>query len=147
MSNQRTACLPERENLPVGERACRPVPKVVGRHHRGNLPAHRFRTWRHREPLVQRAALVGFEVRESHVAQSLDRHDTPHRLPHQRKQPPRAGMEQQRRVVNDQILVEIELIGAARNGDRRVDAVDAIGDLMNVGAGLRVGNHWSLHML
>ena len=56
-------------------------------------------------------------------------------------------MEQQRRVVDDQILVEIEVIGAARNGDRRVDAVDAIGDLMNVGAGLQIGNHWSLRTL
>ncbi len=56
-------------------------------------------------------------------------------------------MEQQRRVVDDQVLVEIELIGDAGNGDRRVDAVDAIGDLVNVGAGLRIGNHWSLHRL
>src|SRR3569832_466633 len=60
-----------------------------------------------------------------------------HRLAHQRKHFVRAGMEQQRLFVIDQILVEGK---AARNsGDRCADAVQAGGDLAHLRAGMRVG--------
>jgi hypothetical protein len=43
-------------------------------------------------------------------------------------------MEQQRLVVVDQVLVEREMSDVARQRDRRVDPVDAVGDFVDVGA-------------
>jgi len=51
-------------------------------------------------------------------------------------------VEQQRLVIDEQILVEVER-QAAGQVDRGVDAVGAVGDLVDVRAGLRVGDHRS----
>jgi hypothetical protein len=48
-------------------------------------------------------------------------------------------VQQQRLVVDDQVLVEAETAGSIRDIDRRIDTVGAVGDLVDVGAGLRVG--------
>jgi hypothetical protein len=42
-------------------------------------------------------------------------------------------MEQQRRLVDDEVLVEVEAIRHTREGDRRVDAIDARRDLVDAG--------------
>jgi hypothetical protein len=48
-------------------------------------------------------------------------------------------VEEERLVVGDQVLVEVE-VRAAGNLDRRVDAVDAGGDFVEVGAAGGVGD-------
>ena len=90
----------QRELLAVGQRARRPVGQVVDRHHRGDLAAQRHGLRRRRQQPVQRAALVGLDVREAHVAQALDRHHGGDGLAHQREQLARTGVEQQRLVVD-----------------------------------------------
>ena len=101
----------EAQHFAVGERAGRSVRHVVDGDHRGDLPAQRLGAWRRRQPFVERAAFVGLEVREADVAQPLDRQHAADGLAHEREQPPRPGVEEQRRVVDDQVLVEIELPG------------------------------------
>jgi hypothetical protein len=49
-------------------------------------------------------------------------------------------VEKERRLVRDQVLVEVE-VGPAGDRDRGVDAVDARGDLAQVGAAGGVGDH------
>jgi hypothetical protein len=49
-------------------------------------------------------------------------------------------MEQERRFVDDQVLIEAELEVAGQR-QRRIDAVDAGGDLVDVRAGLLVRDH------
>ncbi len=44
------------------------------------------------------------------------------------------GVEQQGRVVDDQVLVEAEVPDGKRNG--RIDAIDPVGDFLNIRAGL-----------
>src|SRR6185312_938453 len=56
------------------------------------------------------------------------------------------GMKQQRLLIHDQVLIETELPGAARQGDRRVDAIDAVGNLLDIRAGLAVRDHRSTPM-
>jgi hypothetical protein len=46
----------------------------------------------------------------------------------------------QRLVIGHQVLVEAEAL-AIGQVDGRVDAVDAIGDFVDIGARLRVGDH------
>jgi hypothetical protein len=47
-------------------------------------------------------------------------------------------VKEQRLVIDDQVLVERECSRAAFDGDRRVDAVNSIGDLMDVGSRVSV---------
>ncbi len=130
----------EHELLAVGERARRPVGDIGDGDHRRDPAAQRHRFGRRRQQLVERAALVGLEVRERDVAQSLDRHDRGDRFAHQREHPARTGVEEERLVVDQQVLVEAEAL-AVGEVDRGVDAVDAVADLVDVGAGLGVGDH------
>jgi len=50
-------------------------------------------------------------------------------------------VEDERLVVGDEVLVEAELAAGGRDGG--IDAVDARSDLVEVGAGGRVGDHGS----
>src|SRR5690606_10997133 len=87
------------------------------------------------------AALVGLEVRQSHIAKHLDRQHVRDSFPYQREELPGTRMEQQRLVVRDQILIEIEtVLPAERHG--RVDSKDAVRDFIDAGAGLGVRDHW-----
>src|SRR5262249_41901874 len=88
------------------------------------------------EEFVERAAFVRLVVRERHVAQALDRHRGGHRLPRRREQAPRAGVEQQRRVVADEILVIRKAAGDV--AERRVDAENVGCDLFDPRAGFLV---------
>jgi len=63
------------------------------------------------------------------MAQPLYRHNRPDRLAHKREHPAQSGVEEQRLVVGDQVLVEREATGD--HGHRRADAVDAVGDLVD----------------
>jgi hypothetical protein len=67
-------------------------------------------------------------------AQRGQRHHLLDLCAHQFEQPTRTGVEQQRLVVEHQVLVEAEVAGdpARRRGD--VDAVDVARDLVDVGA-------------
>src|SRR5262249_49536567 len=90
--------------------------------------------------IVQRPTLVGLEVRESDVAQSLERNDLGDRLRDQRKHPLRPCVKDERFIVGDQVLVEVEADATGKR-DRGVDAIDAPGDLVEGGAARSVGNH------
>jgi hypothetical protein len=63
----------ELEHLAVGQGARRALGDVVHRHHGGDAAAHRLGLRRGGEEIVERAALVGLEVREGDVAQALER--------------------------------------------------------------------------
>jgi len=78
-------------------------------------------------------------VGEADVAQARERQHLADRLGDQREHAARAGVEEERRLVRDQVLVEAE--GAAGKHGRGVDAVDARGDLVEVGAAGCVGDH------
>src|SRR3546814_10090329 len=52
---------------------------------------------------------------------------------HEREGAPRAGVEQQRLVVEDQVLVEAEAAGHGARRHRYADAVDAVGDFVDAG--------------
>lgn len=80
--------------------------------------------------LVERAAFVGLHVRKGKVAESFDRHHVRHGLAHQREHPAGTGVEQQGLVIEDQMLVEREPHAALEL--RRVDAVDPVGNLVDV---------------
>ena len=54
-----------------------------------------------------------------------------------------ARVEEHGCLVDDEVLVEAELAWPAGQGNRRVDAKDAVGDLVDVGAGFRVRDHGS----
>jgi hypothetical protein len=75
-------------------------------------------------------------VRQRDVAQARERKHLLDALPDLRKQSSWTGMEQERLVVVDQILVEAER-HAARQIDSRGKAVDAVGDLVDTG-GIRL---------
>src|SRR5690606_9398539 len=77
------------------------------------------------------------------VAQLPERQHPADRLGHERKEPPGAGVEEERLVVGDEVLVEVE-VRPAGNLHGGVDAVDARGDLVEVGAGCGVGDHGAL---
>ena len=68
---------------------------------------------------------------EADPAQLLDVDHLADRLGHQREQLPGAGVEEQRLVAVDQVLVEGEAAGGDLRDDRR-QAVDAVGDLVDV---------------
>ena len=82
VSSHRTRVPAEDDLLAVGERARRAVGDVAHRDHRRDLAAERRRLRRDGEQFVERAALVGLEVREADIAQPLHRHDA--------RRPPRA---------------------------------------------------------
>lgn len=103
----------QRERVAVGERPWRAVGDVVGGHHGGDLPAHRNRLRRDRQPLVHRAAFIRLEMRVRDVAQPLDGQHALDRLAREGEQPARSRVEQERRVVDDQVLVEVELARAS----------------------------------
>ncbi len=133
----------EPQLLAIGERARRPIGVVVDRYHRRDTAADRHCLGRRGKEGIERAALIRLEVRQTDVAQTPDRNDGLDRLTHEREQMPMAGMEHHGLIVDDQILVEAEL-AAAGQLHRSVDAVDALGHLLDVRAGLRIGDHVDL---
>src|SRR4029079_1157934 len=101
-----------------------------------------LRVRRSSEELVHRAALVGLEVAEHDPAQPLDGRDGRDRLGDEREHPARTGVVEQRLVGVDEELVESE----SRRpdlGDERADAVDAVGDLGDVGHGSAPSVLWT----
>jgi hypothetical protein len=78
---------------------------------------------------------------EPDVRQLLDGNHRIDGFAHQREYLPQAGMEQHRRVIDDEVLVEIEVPDAAGQRDGGIDSIDAVGNFMDVGAGLGIGDH------
>ena len=130
----------ERQLRAIGERVRCAVREIADGHHRRHLAAHRHGLRRGGQKQVQRAAFIGFEVRQAEVAQLFQRHHRANGLGDDRKQLPLAGVKQHRRVIHDEVLVEAELPGA-RNAHGRVDSEDAVRHFLDVGAGLSVGDH------
>lgn len=60
-----------------------------------------------------------------------------HRLTYPRKHAPGTRVEQERVVTRDQVLVEVERTWTIGSDDSLIDAVDARGNLVNAGAGIR----------
>ena len=83
------------------------------------------------EPLVERPGLVRLPVPEADPAQPLMSHDPGQRLGNRAEDLTQAGVEQQGLVSDDEELVEREAPGDGVGIGRQ--AVDAIGDLVNVG--------------
>ncbi len=137
------AVLAERELLAVAERPRRPHRLILDRRERGDEAARRGRGRRCPEELVQRAALVGLVVRERDPPEPLHRQHRGDGLAREREDAPRPGVEQERLVVCDEVLVEAEAArdrhGRGRQGG--ADAVDARCDLVHPGSGLRVRDH------
>jgi hypothetical protein len=92
----------------VGQGARWAIGQVANRHQCRDRAAQRRRVRRGGQPLIERSALVGFDVREGDMPQLRHRHHRLHRLEYQREQLPQPGVEQQRFVVVDQVLVERE---------------------------------------
>ena len=87
---------------------------------------------RRRQPQVHGAALVGLDVAEADPPQALDVEDLARPPGDQREHLARTGVEQERLVGVDQVLVEGEAAGGDLRDARR-QAVHAVGDLMDVG--------------
>jgi hypothetical protein len=127
----REGASPDRHRLAIGQGARLAITEVVDRHHRRDLRAQRTCARRDREEVVQATRLVGLDMRERDPAKLFDREHGGDRLLHQREHLARTGVEDQRLVIDDEVLVEREPTGHAP--DRRVDAVDAILDLVDLG--------------
>ena len=78
---------------------------------RCDLAAHRLRLRRDGQEFVHRAAFVGLEMREGEVAQAAHRQHGFDRGARRFEDAAQAGVEEQRLVVDDQILVEREAAG------------------------------------
>ena len=115
-SSQRSACLPMLRTSPSASaragRSARSFTDTMA----ATWPQTGTAPRRGGEEVVQRAAFVGFDVREGDVAQARQRQHLADRLGDEREHAARAGVEEQRLVVDDQVLVEVEA-GAA--GDVR----------------------------
>jgi hypothetical protein len=58
------------------------------------------------EPLVERPALIRFNVREANVTKLFHRHDARNRLADKRKHLAWPGVKKQRFIIKDEILIE-----------------------------------------
>jgi len=96
------------QDLAVGERPCGADGEIVHRDHRAHLAADRDGVRGDGEEVVERAALVGLEVREGDVADRVHRQRLADRLGDQREHAARAGVEDERLGAGDQVLVEVE---------------------------------------
>ena len=61
------------------------------------------------QPVIERAALVRFEVAEAHPAQPRRVDDARHLSQHPREEPPHPGVVEERLVVVDEELVELQV--------------------------------------
>ena len=78
---------------------------------------------------------------ETDMAQFLDRHDKLDRLAQQRKHPAQTGVEQQRLVIGNEKLIERKTGWKfVTRLDRRRNTVDPVGDFIDPGSGLLIGN-------
>src|SRR5438874_816833 len=100
---------PGRDDLAVRERARRPVGDVVHADDGAHDAARGLRPGGAREPVVQRAALVGLEVAEADPTDTRGVDDLGHRVAHHGEHLAEPGVEEERLVVTDQELVELEV--------------------------------------
>src|SRR5262245_39112927 len=136
--------LTQRQSLSIGEGTRHSISEVADRYQGSDSAAQWHRLWSGAKPFVERTALVGFHMGKSNVAKPLDRQNTRHGFSHEGKQLSRAGMEEQRFIIDDEILVERE---PARTFDHNggVNAIDPFSNLMHIRPGLPVRHgHQSL---
>src|SRR5206468_1541990 len=100
---------PRHDDLAVRERPRRPVGDVVHADDGTHDAARRLGPRREREPVVQRAAFVGFEVAEADPTDTCGIDDPRHRRAHHRERLAEPGVEEERLVVTDEELVEREV--------------------------------------
>jgi len=112
----------ELEDLAVGERHGRPVGQVVQRHHAAERPMGDFGLRRCGEQLVHGSALVGFDMAEGDPAEPVERGDRA-MASARSGSGSMSGMEQQRLLVVDEVLVEGEA-GRADVGHEGGEPVD-----------------------
>jgi hypothetical protein len=81
---------------------------------------------------------------KGNVAQPFDWEEARHGFPHERKHLAKPGMEQQRFIVRDEVLVEREP-ASTRENDGCIDAINPVGNFMHVRARSAIRNsHGSL---
>ena len=80
------------------------------------------------EPVVHRPALIGFDVPEADPSQRLRGQDLRDPSGHEWEHLAQTGVEQQRLVGGDEVLIE-----ADGSTDERGELVDAVGDLGDAG--------------
>jgi hypothetical protein len=80
-------------------------------------------------------------VRQANIPEGLQRDELADGLLHKWKELTRAGMKQQGLIVHDEVLIEAELSGGARDRDGCVDPIDAIRNFVDVRTRLCIRNH------
>jgi hypothetical protein len=111
------------------QRPRRAVGEVRQVHERPDHPRDRLRVRRHLQPVVERAALIDLEVTEADPAE-LGRIDDPlHRLEHLGEHPPHARVVEERLIIHDEEVIELQVDLAEEDAD----AVDAGGDFSDEG--------------
>src|SRR5262249_22533327 len=96
----------ERQCGAVDETERRTIGKIAGRCHRAELAANGVCMRRCGEELVQRAVFVGLMMRKRNIPQLRDGQYCRNGSARRGKQAPRTGVEQQWRVIDEQILIE-----------------------------------------
>ena len=119
------------QDLARPQRARRTRREILHVDHGADLTAGGLRVGRDGEPFVQRAALVHFEVTPANPAQRGRIDQAGHRLAHLREHPPHAGVEQQRLLVLDEEVVELQVELRSENRDSE----DVWGDFVDLGHG------------
>ena len=121
----------------ICQRSSRAVGDVIDEDKRGDPTADRHGFRRSRKKVVQGPALIRLDVREGDVAKPIHGQNFDHRLTYPRKHAPGTRVEQERVVARDQVLVEVERTWTIGSDDSLIDAVDARGNIVNAGAGIR----------
>jgi hypothetical protein len=103
------AVFPGGQHISIGQTAGRPNRVVVHAYNRADQAARGLRRGRQLEPLIERAALVRFEVAEGDPTQLRRIQHAADSFAHQGKHGAQARMKQQRFVVPNQEVVELQL--------------------------------------
>ena len=139
VSSQRTPPA-QRQLLAVGQRARRPIGQVVHRDHRRGRAAHRLGAGRDREPVVQRAALVGLHVREGRRSGACAASPRTWATASRTSGNIRRSPVWKRSGASSTIRNWLKVKPPGMTVDGGADAVDAVGDLVDARAGFGVGD-------
>jgi hypothetical protein len=85
------------------------------------------------EPFIHGAAFVGLVMAEGDPAQALQRDEPAHGVAVERKHLAQTGVKHQRRVAENEELVETEARGRGDVGHEGREPVDAVGDFADPG--------------
>jgi hypothetical protein len=107
--------------------ARRPVREIRDVDHRAEFSAHWDGVWGFRQPFVERAALVDLEVAPADPAKARGIDQRRHGLAHRRKHASHARVEQQRLVVSDEEVIELEV----ESRHVHTDPIQILGDFVD----------------